>query len=351
MKRAGYATFAVGIALLALLVLRADWAVLLHALKSMGLGGLLVLVAFHLPVIAAAGVAWWLLGRGLPGAAISFFVRARIVRDAVAVALPFSQIGGFAAGIRVLVVSGVPSVAAGFSMLADLVAEFVSIFPYVAMGLAALALLAPWSGLLRPLSIGAAFFAALTVTAWLARSQVRKGLRWLARHRFANGLRARLGTLVHRFTGSEPGANSDIRGNLTRIDLSFRALSGNIALHFGRWAIGAVETWVAFLLMGVPVSLGHALIIDCITAFLRIFAFMVPGAIGVQEGLYVLVCGIVGLRPAIALAFSFAWRARDLLIGFLGLAVWHAVEKAARAPLPQKPETRTVEPKDPVTCC
>jgi putative membrane protein len=319
MKRAGYLAFAVGVALLALLVLRANWAVLLHALTSFGVVGLLVLIILHLPVIAAAGLAWWCFGRGLPGAALSAFVRARLVRDSATVALPFSQLGGFAAGIRVLAVSGVPAVWCGLSMFADLVGEFASLFPYVGIGLAALALLAPWSGLLTPLAIGASVFAGLMVLAWIER------------RRIAKALHAPVRAVVYRFTGAEPELSPDIRGIFDRLDLSHRAIAANIALHFGRWAIGAVETWVAFRLMGVPVSLGNALIIDCITAALRIFAFMVPAAVGVQEGLYVLVCGIVGLPPAIALAFSFVWRARDLLIGFLGLGVWHAAEITAQA--------------------
>lgn len=315
MKRAAYAGFVIGVALLALLMLRANWTVLLEALASFGVGGLLVLIAFHVPVIALAGVAWWCLGRRLPGATLPAFVRARLVRDAVTAVLPFSQLGGFAAGIRVLAVSGVPAVYGGLSMFADLVAEFAALFPYVAIGLVALALLVPSSALLRPFAIGTFVFSVALFGAWIER------------RRIAPRLRRPVGKIVSRFAG--PEALQDIRGNLDTIDLSHRALAANLALHFFRWAIGAVETWVAFILMGVPISLGNALIVDCISAALRIFAFMVPAAIGVQEGLYVLACGIVGLPPAIALAFSFVWRARDLLIGFLGLAVWHATETSA----------------------
>lgn len=331
MKRVGYAAFALGVALLALLMLRANWTVLLHALSSFGAGGLLVLVSFHLPVIGAAGVAWWFFGRRLPGATLPAFVRARLVRDAVAAALPFSQIGGFAAGIRVLAMSGVPAVSCGVSMLADLLAELASLIPYVAIGLAALAFRAPSSGLLRPLALGATLIAGLMIAAWVARRRTSKWVRRVARRPFANRLRAQAAAGIRRLTGTEPAESYNLRGNLERIDASGRAIASNIALHFGRWAIGAVETWVAFRLMGVHTSLGNALIVDSITAFLRIFAFMVPGAIGVQEGLYVLVGGIVGLPPSIALAFSFVWRARDLLVGFLGLAVWHAAETRAGA--------------------
>lgn len=340
MRRFGYAALVAGVALLALLVLRANWAVLLHALTSLGVGGLLVLAAVHLPVIAAAGVAWWLFGRRLPGATLSAFVRARLVRDSVAVALPFSQIGGFAAGVRVLAVSGVPAVSCGVSMLADLLAELASIIPYVAIGLAVLAMVAPWSGLITPLAVGASVIAGLMIAGWVARREIAKWLRRSARHPLANRLRAQVATGIHRFTGTPSGDSYSLGGSSEKIDLSYGAIAGNIALHFGRWAIGAVETWIAFLFMGAHVSLASALIIDCITAFLRIFAFMVPGAIGVQEGLYVLVCGIVGLPPAIALAFSFVWRARDLLIGFLGLAVWHAAESAGAKSKGAAPDTK-----------
>jgi len=319
MKRLGYAAFALGVALLALLMLRANWAVLLHALKSFGIVGLLILVLFHLPVIAAAGVAWWYFGRGIRGATMQGFVRARLVRDAVAAALPFSQIGGIAAGIRVLTVTGVPAVYSGLSMFADMISEFASLLPYIAMGLVALFVVAPMSGLLRPLAIGSTAVAGVLIAGWIARRRV------------TNWLRAPTRALVCRFTGTPPEAFSELRDSVGKLDLSGWAVGANLALHFGRWAIGAVETWVAFLLMGVSISLTDALVIDSISAALRAFAFMVPAQIGVQEGVYVLVCGIVGLPPAIALAFSFVWRARDLVIGFLGLAVWHAVEASAKA--------------------
>ena len=322
MRRTGYMAFALGVALLALLMLRANWTVLLHALTSFGLAGLLILIAIHLPVIAAGGVAWWYFARNVRGATPGGFVRARLVRDSAAVALPFSQLGGFAAGIRALNASGVPAAYCGVSMFVDLVSEFAALFPYVAIGLVALFVRAPASALLRPLAIGTCTLTAVMVFGWIDRRRIA---RWLV---------APIRVFVCRFTETEPDAFPDIRPVYGKINLSRRAVTANFALHFGRWAIGAVETWVAFLLMGVPISLGNALVVDSIVAALRIFAFLVPAAIGVQEWLYVLVCGIVGLPPGGALAFALVLRARDLLIGFIGLAVWHAVEASAQMSFP-----------------
>jgi putative membrane protein len=327
MKRVGYAAFVLGVALLAALMLRTDWPVLLQALKSLGPGGLLVMIAFHLPVIAAGGVAWWYFGRGVRGATLAGFVRARLVRDSVAVALPFSQVGGFLAGLRALAAEGLPAVYCGLSMVADMLAEFAALLPYVAIGVVTLFVLAPRSGVLGQLATGLSAMAGLAIVAFVVRRQI------------PHWIRASMSATARQFTKTGPGAFPDIDEGFGKILLSRRPLAANLALHFGRWAIGAAETWVAFLLMGVPVSFGNALVIDSITAGLRVFAFMVPGAIGVQEGLYVLVGGLVGLPPSIALAFSLAWRARDMLIGFLGLAVWHSVESSAQtrrngSPLP-----------------
>jgi uncharacterized membrane protein YbhN (UPF0104 family) len=54
--------------------------------------------------------------------------------------------------------------------------------------------------------------------------------------------------------------------------------------------------------------------------------FLVPGALGVQEAGYVIICGLFGIPPAGAVAFSLARRARDLLIGLAGLGLWQTLE-------------------------
>jgi hypothetical protein len=41
-------------------------------------------------------------------------------------------------------------------------------------------------------------------------------------------------------------------------------------------------------------------------------AFIVPGALGIQEGSYILLGAIVGLDPALMLALALAKRAREI---------------------------------------
>jgi uncharacterized membrane protein YbhN (UPF0104 family) len=88
------------------------------------------------------------------------------------------------------------------------------------------------------------------------------------------------------------------------------------------WALGAGETWLIFHVMQVAVSLRASLVIDSLVGAIRAASFLVPVAIGVQEGGYVLLCGLFGISPATALAFSLARRARDFLIAGPVLLSW-----------------------------
>jgi len=93
-------------------------------------------------------------------------------------------------------------------------------------------------------------------------------------------------------------------------------------LHLCCWFLGAAEAWVIFRLLGVDLTLLQALAIDGTVAGLRTFGWMVPAALGIQEGSYMLAAAVFGVPPAAAIAASFARRARDLVlgVGILGIA-------------------------------
>jgi uncharacterized membrane protein YbhN (UPF0104 family) len=78
--------------------------------------------------------------------------------------------------------------------------------------------------------------------------------------------------------------------------------------------------------MGIDAGLGQALVIDSLGTAFRTLGFLVPGALGVQEAGYVIICALFGIPPAGAVAFSLARRARDLLIGLAGLGLWQTLE-------------------------
>ena len=51
-------------------------------------------------------------------------------------------------------------------------------------------------------------------------------------------------------------------------------------------------------------------------------AFIVPGAIGVQEGGFLFTGGLIGLSPELALALALARRARDIIVFVPALLFW-----------------------------
>jgi putative membrane protein len=287
-----------GIALLAGLALWAGLPAITHGFAVLGLGGLILVILIHIPLILLMGLAWWWIGR--PYAPPASFVMARLVRDSVAELLPFSQLGGFAAGVRLLSLRGVPAQAAGFSLFADLLMEFGAKIPYAITGLGLLAWLKPGAPIPSYLALSLVVLGGLVLLAWAARDLVRCVLaRFLARWQGWDGLHAFL-----------------VRKRLVPSGL----------LHAICWVLGGLEVWVTLHLMGLPVTIAEALVIDSLATSLRTFGFWMPAALGVQEAAYVVACVPFGLGAGQALALSLVRRVRDMLLGAAGLGLWQALE-------------------------
>ena len=297
----------IGAAILVVVVLYAGAGAIVRALEGLGLAGLLLIVLAHLPIEALMGLSWRLAAGQAPPASRGRFIWARLVRDAAAETLPFSQIGGFVLGVRALRSSGVEALKAVLSMSVDLIIELSAKLPYVLAGLLALFTLAPASQLLKPMQIGLGVTLGAVVAALLIGR--RAG--------------ATFETLVRRASARWPVLASlrelhlkgDIEVALRDILRPRGRLWGALALHTLCWFLGAAELWLVFALLGRPVGALDALVIDSVVAGLRTFVFMVPAAAGVQEASYVLACAVFGIPPAVAVAASLARRARDLALG------------------------------------
>jgi len=316
MRIAGLLALAGGLALMGFLIVHSGLAPIASALSSLGFMGLAIVALAHLLIIGMLGIAWWLVGRTVGLANWAGFIWARAVRDAAAEALPFSQVGGYVIGARALTLEGgadAPSAAA--STMIDLIVEFSAKFPYLLLGLMLLQWLMP-SGPTLIASI-VAFAGILCLAA--AASTVHSRAEGMLRRTF------------DRFVRRWPGLHSSRERAVAAFGMVRRGepLRASFLLHLGCWIMGAAETWLIFRLMHNAVPAGTALIIDSLVGAIRTFAFLVPGAIGVQEGGYVLLCGLFGLPVGVALAFSFARRARDILIAVPILLSWKYREAAA----------------------
>jgi hypothetical protein len=103
------------------------------------------------------------------------------------------------------------------------------------------------------------------------------------------------------------------------------------AWHLFSWILGAGEVWLALYFIGRPVELQTALLLESLGQAIRVAAFAVPGAMGVQEGGYLVLGRAVGLAPETCLALSLSKRVREIVLGLPGLVAWQWEGAVARS--------------------
>ena len=89
--------------------------------------------------------------------------------------------------------------------------------------------------------------------------------------------------------------------------------------------------------LGLNPTLLQALIVEGLAQTAKVVGFAIPGALGVQEGGYLLLGGALGLSPDQALALSLLRRLRELTLGALGLFLWRATRPATTQPDSSEP--------------
>lgn len=127
-----------------------------------------------------------------------------------------------------------------------------------------------------------------------------------------------------------------------RVDAALRAfyrqgrrrLAVAWAYHFLGWLAGVVETWLALRLLGVPVPVATAVVVEAGAVGMRAVGFLVPAAVGIQEGGLVGLFTLLGLGPATGLAFGAVRRIREATYIVLGYACL-ALGPGLRVPAPE----------------
>lgn len=300
-----------GITAMVALVWRLGAAAVLHSLVAIGPLGFASVCLIHTALIALMGLAWCAL---LPGTPPWVAVWGRFVRDAGSEVLPLSQVGGYVLGTRALALAGVPATRGGASTIVDVTLEFVGQLAYTALGLVwvlhlHIAGIAP--GLVVLGLVGASVLAVAFVVVQ------RRGVR------YADRIAGILGKGWAERTAAGAAALHEA------LEAIYRRRPGlwlSFLLHFLCWILSASEVWVALAFAGQPIPFGSALVIESLVYAMRTAAFVVPNAVGIQEGAYILLGGAFGLSPEMALALSLLKRARDLTIGLPVLAWWQVVE-------------------------
>lgn len=284
----------------------------LAAIRAIGVAGYLLYVAYTAVVLLLLGIAWRAVAPG--GGALGTYVWARTVREAATDVLPFAQIGGLVVGGRALTARGVPAPLAWASMIADLTTEMASQTLFTLFGVGVLALLL--GGAADPGGVLGLAVAGLGLTVALCAAVV-----WGQRPLLA--LAARLGA---RLLPASVGSVAGVQATLARIYADPAALLRSFAANLAAWAASGAGAWLALRLMGTSIGVVDVLAIEALIFAVRSIAFVVPGALGVQEGAYLLIAPLFGLDPQTAVALSLLKRARDLTIGVPAILLWQAGE-------------------------
>lgn len=279
-------------------------------------GWWLLCVALYHPVITLVDSAGWaqLLPRpDRPPLRSLFWMR--WIGESVNGLLPVASVGGEVVKTRLLARAGTRGAEAGASVVVDLTVGLVSEAVFALMGLAALATFGQGA---VPAGWAAGFAGAGAVIAAFYLAQ-----RWGFFGRVARGLDRLLGgkalvVLVGGATALDRAVASTYRRR--------RSLVVCFAWRLLGWVLGTGEVWIALHLLGAEATLTEAFILESLGQVARSVGFAIPGALGVQEGGFVLVGRLVGLGPETALALSLAKRVREILLGLPGLLWWSALE-------------------------
>lgn len=295
--------------------------------------GLLLVALFHfLPLWLDAAAIRVLFDAGAVHGAWRDALLARWVGESANSLMPLGQVAGPVVMTRHLSRRGMATQDAAAAITVSTTLQALGQFAFGLIGVALLALPARLETASTRQEHRAIIIATLTASLVLAIILVSFYL--VQRRGLFGGSVRRLARLARRRDWSALMARADA------IDIAVadtygrgKSAAASFALSFAGWLIGSGEVYLALWLLGSPVGWIDALLLESLGQAIRGAAFAIPGALGVQEGGYLLLAPLAGLTPDAALALSFAKRARELLLGVPGLIYLHHCERVWRRSL------------------
>jgi putative membrane protein len=287
--------------------------------------GLLLVALFHLlPLVIDAAAIQVLVKRGDPHGALRDALLTRWVGESANSLMPGGQIGGPVLMARLLALRGMRMQDAAATITVSTTLQTFAQIAFALLGAVVAAARASHLG------AHALWTSSLIASGVLA---VQVGGFYLLQRR---GLFSKLSRLANRFSGKRDW--STLVNRAESIDLAIEATYGrggavtaSLLLSLLGWVVGAGEVFLIMQLLGHPVTWLNALLLESLGQAIRGAAFAIPGALGVQEGGYLLLAPLAGLPPEMALALSLAKRAREVLLGLPGLAYLHYIGRVSAA--------------------
>jgi putative membrane protein len=314
MKLSFYLSAIVGLTITIALVGFYGFAEIGAAIASAG-WGLLAVIAFHFVQMVFSAEAWRTMLPRSSAPGLLKVIGLRWIREAVNALLPVAQIGGEFVGARLLALRHVPLDAAGASVTVDLTLEMVSQIIFTLFGIGLL-MVRPHDEQITQWIIGITAIAIVVVIAFILTQRfglfrlIERGLIRLANNTGWLGL----------------GRISGLHEAIAALYREPRRLCLACGHHLISWLLGGVEVVLALYVLGVEIDLREGLIIESLGQALRATGFAIPGSLGVQEGGYLFVCGLLGIGPQAAIELSLLKRIREVVLGVPGLIAWQIIE-------------------------
>jgi len=306
-----YPGLVAGLALFTVLLVRQGVGQVGGALALAG-WGLVAVAPFHLLPMLADALGWRSLLGGPHRPPLRTIVFGRWLGESVNTLLPAMQVGGNLVKAHFLTRRGVPGAIAGASVVVDVTLLVLSQIVFTLVGFALLLVHLGGGSLATPALTGMVLMGSLMTGFYLVQRKGLFGLLTRALRRLAAGA---------DWTALTAGAAA-LDVSIDRLYHQRRALLASGAWHLVSWGVGVGEVWLALRVLGHPVGLVTAVLLESLGQAVRAAAFVVPGALGVQEGGYLVLGKVLGLAPETSLALSLTKRVRELVLGLPGLIAW-----------------------------
>lgn len=278
--------------------------------------GLALVVVLRGGILVLAGIAWAKLVRPFAPLKLRVYILLRWIRESINVLLPVAQVGGDLMGGRLLTFWGMSSGLAGASIFADLLIQLATQLVFTLVGFVVFALTISDSRTIHYVAGGLTLSVAALSGFYLFQ---RAGLLRIFERMCMYAAR--------RWPSLAIGEEAwNLHENVQAIYGQKRALLASFAFHQAAWFLGVVEIRIALDSIGLDPGWGECLVLESIGQAVRSADFAVPGVLGVQEGGFLVIGGLYGIRPEVSLALSLVKRVPDLALGIPGLLRWLSLE-------------------------
>jgi putative membrane protein len=311
-----YLLVAAGAALFTFLLIRQGAPQVMAAFASAG-WWIEAVAIYHVAVpLLLDAVAWWVLFPKSERLSLWELFWMRWIGESVSTLIPSASVGGDVVRARLAALHGAPIPTAAASVLVDItLGVFVQIV-FTLLGLGLIVAVTGRHGFVRPTLIGAVIGVFAIVGFYVVQR--------LGMFRFVGRMISRLANAEdwHSLVQSGHSLDQAVR----RLYARRSGVIGCCAATATSLLVASGEIWIALHALGLHATFVNAVILQSMVLTIRSAVFPVPGALGVQEGGYVVVGNLLGIPGDAAFALSLIARVRELIVGIPGLIAWQVIE-------------------------